>query len=132
MSTGSLTPGDDYQVIVGDAALELSQFPDAFFQSCITSPPYWGVRDYGIQGQIGAEGSLVDYINHLRNVFQEIWRVLRDDGTLWLNIGDTYTSGNRTWRAPDRKNPARAMKYRPPTPDGLKPKDLAACPGIIF
>ncbi|MCE2404641.1 MAG: site-specific DNA-methyltransferase [Dehalococcoidia bacterium] len=128
MSTGSLTPDDDYQVIVGDAALELSQFPDAFFQSCITSPPYWGVRDYGIQGQIGAEGSLGDYIDHLRMVFHEIRRVLRDDGTLWLNIGDTYTSGNRTWRAPDRKNPARAMKYRPPTPVGLKPKDLVGVP----
>jgi DNA modification methylase len=53
---------------------------------------------------------------------------MRDDGTLWLNIGDSYTSGGRTWRAPDRKNPVRAMDVRPPTPDGLKPKDLIGVP----
>jgi site-specific DNA-methyltransferase (cytosine-N4-specific) len=54
--------------------------------------------------------------------------VLKDDGTFWLNIGDSYTSGNRTWRDTDRKNPARAMAYRPPTPEGLKPKDLIGIP----
>ena len=54
--------------------------------------------------------------------------MLKDDGTFWLNIGDSYTSGNRTWRDSDRKNPARAMSYRPPTPDGLKPKDLIGVP----
>jgi DNA modification methylase len=54
--------------------------------------------------------------------------VLRDDGTLWLNIGDGYTSGNRGYRAPDKKNPARAMSVRPDTPDGLKPKDLIGVP----
>ncbi|MBX9718125.1 MAG: site-specific DNA-methyltransferase, partial [Microbacteriaceae bacterium] len=50
------------------------------------------------------------------------------DGTLWLNLGDSYTSGNRRWRATDKKNPARAMTYRPPTPNGLKPKDLIGVP----
>jgi len=53
---------------------------------------------------------------------------MRDDGTLWLNSGDSYTSGGRTWRAPDKKNPARAMNVRPPTPEGLKPKDLIGVP----
>lgn len=61
-------------------------------------------------------------------VFEEVRRTLRDDGTLWLNIGDSYTSGGRTWRAPDKKNPARAMNTRPPTPEGLKPKDLIGVP----
>jgi DNA modification methylase len=55
-------------------------------------------------------------------------RLLREDGTVWLNIGDSYTSGGRTWRAPDKKNPVRAMDIRPPTPDGLKPKDLIGVP----
>jgi DNA modification methylase len=55
-------------------------------------------------------------------------RVLRADGTLWLNVGDSYTSGGRTWRAPDRKNRARRMDSRPPTPAGLKPKDLIGVP----
>ncbi len=61
-------------------------------------------------------------------VFAELWRVLREDGVLWVNIGDGYTSGNRGRRAPDRKNRARAMAVRPDTPDGLKPKDLLGIP----
>jgi DNA modification methylase len=69
-----------------------------------------------------------EYVNHLRDIFREVHRVLRPDGTLWLNIGDSYTSGDRTWRAADRKNPARAMSYRPATPEGLKPKDLIGVP----
>jgi DNA modification methylase len=72
--------------------------------------------------------SLNDYIQSLVEVFEEVRRVLRDDGTLWLNIGDSYTSGGRTWRAPDKKNPIRAMDIRPPTPEGLKPKDLIGVP----
>jgi site-specific DNA-methyltransferase (adenine-specific)/site-specific DNA-methyltransferase (cytosine-N4-specific) len=116
------------QIIVGDTTAKLRAIPSAFFQCCITSPPYWGTRDYGIEGQIGAEQKVGEYIEHLRGIFAEVGRVLKDDGTLWLNIGDTYTSGNRTWRGPDRKNPSRAMTYRPPTPDGLKPKDLIGIP----
>jgi DNA modification methylase len=61
-------------------------------------------------------------------VFDEVQRVLRDDGSLWLNLGDSFTSGGRTWRAPDRKNPIRAMSVRPPTPEGLKAKDLIGVP----
>lgn len=119
---------NDFLLILGDAKKELSKFTDNIFQSCITSPPYWGLRDYGILNQIGAEDSLDDYIKNLVFVFREVRRTLRYDGTLWLNIGDGYTSGNRGWRAPDKKNPARAMSYRPPTPKGLKPKDLVGVP----
>lgn len=91
-------------------------------------PPYWGLRDYEIEGQIGLEPTLDQFLNHLVAIFSEIKRVLRDDGTLWLNIGDGYTSGNRGYRAPDKKNPARAMSVRPDTPEGLKPKDLIGVP----
>lgn len=119
------------QIIQGDALTSLQSFPDTFFQCCITSPPYWGLRDYEIDGQIGAESSLQDYVLRLRNVFREVHRTLKNDGTLWLNIGDAYTSGNRTWRDSDKKNPARAMDYRPPTPQGLKPKDLIGIPWRI-
>lgn len=119
---------DDCAVLTGDALRILRTAPDATFAACVTSPPYWGLRDYGIPGQIGAEGDLEAYIASLTAVFREVRRTLRDDGTLWLNLGDSYTSGNRRWRAPDRKNPARAMSYRPPTPDGLKPKDLVGIP----
>ena len=106
----------------------MRSFPGDFFRSCVTSPPYWGLRDYALPGQIGAEDRLEDYIDHLASVFDDVRRVLRTDGTLWLNIGDGYTSGDRGWRAPDKKNPARAMAYRPPTPTGLKRKDLLGVP----
>lgn len=115
-------------IIVGDALTELANFPDNHFQCCVTSPPYWGLRDYGIEGQVGAEMSLNDYIEKLVSVFRQVRRVLADDGTFWLNIGDSYTSGGRTWRDTDKKNPARAMNYRAPTPEGLKPKDLIGVP----
>jgi site-specific DNA-methyltransferase (cytosine-N4-specific) len=123
-----VTLTDNVSVFVGDAREVLRDFQNEYFQCCITSPPYWGLRDYDIEGQIGAEDSLEEYIESLVTIFREVRRVLKADGTLWLNIGDSYTSGGRTWRAPDKKNRARAMTYRPPTPIGLKPKDLIGVP----
>lgn len=119
---------DDIEIIIGDSRKALSQFPDKLFQTCITSPPYWGLRDYATAEQIGAEQCVNDYIDDLVAVFREIRRTLKDDGTIWLNVGDSYTSGGRTWRDKDKKNVARAMSYRPPTPKGLKPKDLIGVP----
>ena len=115
-------------VFEGDAAKVLPLFPDGSFQCCITSPPYWGLRDYGIEGQVGAEDDPNAYIRKLVKVFEEVNRVLRPDGTLWLNIGDSYTSGNRGYRAPDKKNPVRQMTYRAKTPKGLKEKELVGVP----
>lgn len=122
---------DDCYIILGDTRAKLAFLPDCSVQSCITSPPYWGTRDYGISAQIGAEETIDEYIENLRGVFSEVRRILRHDGTMWLNLGDTYTSGDRGWRAPDKKNPSRTMKYRPPTPEGLKPKDLIGVPWRI-
>ena len=118
----------DSAVVCGDAERVLLAIPAQSVQTIVTSPPYWSLRDYGIDGQIGLEESVEQFIKRLAQVFDQAFRVLRNDGTLWLNIGDSYTSGGRTWRAPDRKNPARAMGVRPPTPDGLKPKDLIGVP----
>jgi len=115
-------------IIIGEALSVLRSLPSDVAQSCITSPPYWGLRDYGVPGQIGIEPALAEYLASLRAIFQEVRRVLRPDGTLWLNVGDSYTSGNRGWRAPDRRNGARAMKGRPPTPPGLKDKELVGVP----
>ncbi len=115
-------------VYEGDTAQILHTFPDGFFQCCVTSPPYWGLRDYGIEGQIGAEAEPHEYIEKLVDVFTEVRRLLRDDGTFWLNVGDSYTSGNRGYRAPDKKNPVRQMSYRAKTPQGLKPKELVGIP----
>lgn len=119
---------DGSTIFEGDALTVLKLLPSDSVQCCVTSPPYWGLRDYGVPGQIGLEASVTQFINHLVQVFGEIRRVLRPDGVLWLNIGDSYTSGGRTWRAPDKKNPVRAMSVRPETPEGLKPKDLIGVP----
>ena len=116
------------QIFHNDVRDFISNLPNNFYSCCVTSPPYWGKRDYGYDGQIGAEVKLEDYIKDLVVVFRTLREKLKDDGTLWLNIGDSYTSGNRTWRAEDKKNPARGMSYRPPTPEGLKSKDLIGIP----
>lgn len=118
----------DSVIFEGDALTVLRRLPDESVQCIITSPPYWGLRDYAYPDQIGLEPTLPQYINHLQSIFTEARRVLKDDGVFWLNIGDGYTSGNRGWRAPDKKNRARAMSVRPNTPEGLKPKDLLGLP----
>lgn len=118
------------EIILGDALSVLRGLESSICRCCITSPPYWGLRDYGIglENQIGAESKLEDYLTNLSIIFDEVHRVITPDGTLWLNLGDSYTSGNRTWRDSDKKNPARYMNFRPPTPRGLKPKDLIGVP----
>lgn len=118
----------DSAIFQGDALSVLRTLPSNSVQCAVTSPPYWGLRDYSIPNQIGLERTLPEFIDALRCVFTEVRRVLRADGVFWLNIGDGYTSGNRGWRAPDKKNRARAMDVRPDTPDGLKPKDLIGIP----
>ncbi len=115
-------------LIQGDAYFALDLLPERSIQTVVTSPPYWSLRDYDIDNQIGRDESLDDYIGGLVRTFDKVRRVLRADGTVWLNLGDAYTSGNRRYRAPDKKNRARAMSVRPPTPDGLKPKDLIGLP----
>jgi len=119
---------DSSTIFEGDALTVLRRLESQTVRCAITSPPYWGLRTYGIDEQIGLEETLAQFLNKLVAVFAEVRRVLKDDGTLWLNIGDGYTSGNRGYRAPDKKNPARAMSVRPDTPDGLKPKDLLGVP----
>lgn len=118
----------DSVIFEGDALTVLRRLPSESVQCVVTSPPYWGLRDYDLPNQIGLEPTLPQFINKLVAVFGEVRRVLRDDGVLWLNIGDGYTSGGRAYRAPDKKNPARAMDIRPDTPEGLKPKDLLGIP----
>ena len=122
-----LTSVTESLIIDADARVALQKLPDQCIQCCITSPPYWSLRDYNVPG-IGLESTVDQYLNRLVDIFSEVKRVLKDDGILWLNMGDVYTSGDRGYRAPDKKNPARAMSYRPDTPEGLKPKDLIGLP----
>lgn len=125
------TKDNPVSIIHGDTREIIRELPDKHFQCVITSPPYWGVRDYGVEEQLGSEPNLNDYIRDLVDIFSEVKRVLKDDGTFWLNIGNTYTSGGRKWRQKDSKNKGRAMSYRPPTPEGLKKKDLIGIAWMI-
>lgn len=79
-------------ILTGDCVEGLRKLPDGYAHTCVTSPPYYGLRDYGSTGQIGREDTPQAYIDRLVTVFAEVWRVLRDDGTLWLNLGDSYAS----------------------------------------
>ncbi len=133
MNRARISPAAKVQVtesllLEGDVSEALPLLPDASVQCIITSPPYWGLRDYGIRGQIGLEPTVAAYVFKLTALFSELRRILKPDGILWLNIGDGYTSGNRGWRAPDKKNPSRAMSVRSDNPPGLKDKDLLGVP----
>lgn len=101
---------------------------------CVTSPPYFGLRDYGDDEQIGLEETPEAFVESLVNVFREVKRVLADDGTLWLNLGDSYSSGGRTTttvqtiRGDCGDGAKKATVCRPPVIDGIKPKDLIGIP----
>ncbi len=82
-------------ILQGDALAILKTLPDQSVQTCVTSPPYFGLRDYGVVGQIGLEPTPDAYVTALVDVFRQVRRVLRDDGTLWLNLGDSYSAGGR-------------------------------------
>jgi DNA modification methylase len=80
----------DARILVGDAVARMRELPDGIARTCVTSPPYWGLRDYGNDGQLGLESTPQEFVENLCKVFDEVWRVLADDGTLWVNLGDTY------------------------------------------
>lgn len=80
----------DCEILEGDVRYLLPMLPDNHFQTCITSPPYWGLRDYGVKNQIGLERSFEDWLEEMVLIFRDVRRTLRDDGTLWLNMGDSY------------------------------------------
>ena len=88
-------------LIVGDVRDILPTLPDGIAQTCVTSPPYWGLRDYGVDGQLGLEPTPEAFVETMVAIFREVRRVLRDDGTLWLNLGDSYGNGGA---APPRRD----------------------------
>ena len=112
------------QILLGDAAEQLRTLDAESAHCCVTSPPYFNLRDYESPGQIGRESTPEEYISRLAEVFREVRRILRPDGTLWLNIGDSYASGGQ-------KIPARAMDQCPEMPAGLKLKDLIGIPWML-
>ena len=81
-------------ILQGDAPEQLRTLPDCSVQCCVTSPPYWGLRDYGVTEQIGLEKTPDAYVAKIVEVFREVRRVLKDNGTLWLNLGDSYNAND--------------------------------------
>jgi site-specific DNA-methyltransferase (cytosine-N4-specific) len=97
-------------------------------QTCVTSPPYWGLRDYGVAGQLGLEPTIAEYVESMVEVFRLVRELLADDGTLWLNLGDSYAA-NRTYQVHNTKGAAEHTYGRgSECTDGLKPKDLCGIP----
>jgi len=118
------------KLINGDVRQVLSELEPESVQCVVTSPPYWGLRDYGSDGQLGLEETPEGYIDNMVEVFREVKRVLRKDGTVWLNIGDNYFGGGR---GEDRKYKEAYDSVENSKPDwkkikGLKPKDLVGIP----
>lgn len=139
--TGSaLVTGDvpRNKLLQGDVLEQLRTLPDKCIHMCVTSPPYWALRDYGIEGQLGLEKTPEEYINKMVEIFHEVKRVLRDDGTLWLNIGDSYfasSTGNTSSKSTLQgglKNQIESGK-RPSKQQTVncKPKDLVGIPWML-
>jgi len=122
------------RVIVGDVLSGLATLPDGCVHCCVTSPPYWGLRNYNVDGQIGLEKTPEEFVDRMVDVFREVWRVLRDDGTLWLNLGDCYATGaGKVGMCPGGGKQGEQWKGATTSPnrmpiEGLKPKDLCMMP----
>lgn len=116
-------------IYVGDVLTGIKNIEDGSVQCCITSPPYWGLRDYGHDDQIGLESTPEQYVNNMVAVFREVWRILADDGVLWLNLGDSY-AGNSS-RASNNGRAGFGTEREgvfAKSGNGLKPKDLVGIP----
>lgn len=137
------THGKDIDILVGDCIESMRSLPDQSVHTCVTSPPYWGLRDYGNDGQMGLEKTPEAFVESLVNVFREVKRVLRDDGTLWLNLGDSYASGKARYstkeqtlagggrndaKLGDLQNGKRACVKNH---EYLKDKDLVGIPWLV-
>ena len=127
-------------ILQGDALSRLRELPDESIHICVTSPPYYGLRDYGVDGQIGLEDTPELYVDRLVTVFREMRRVLRCDGTFWLNIGDSYAGSGKGRmgdgspcatgkQATNRGSLAGVLQK---VPKGVcKPKDLIGVPWML-
>jgi DNA modification methylase len=127
------------RTVIGDCREALRELPAETFHCCVTSPPYWGLRDYGVEGQLGLEATHEEYVARMVEVFREVRRVLRNDGTLWLNLGDSYAG---SWGAQSRPGThaspmsSHQIDTMPKTTQtgslkrtpGLKSKDLIGLP----
>ena len=128
-------------ILCGDSLKILKGLPDSSVHCCVTSPPYYGLRDYGMDGQIGQENTPEQYISRLAEVFCQVRRILRADGTLWLNIADSY-AGSGKGRDADgshrqggkqgtNRGTIAGVLHKAQLPSGCKPKDLMGIPWML-
>jgi len=125
-----------FTLLAGDVRMRLKELPDESVQCVVTSPPYWGLRDYGVNEQLGLERTPEEYVCKMVAVFREVRRVLRSDGTLWLNIGDSYNSKPEQRKITDKvgakqKTNAGSNTTGSRSVDSLKPKDLVGIPWML-
>lgn len=135
-----------WRILTGDVREQLSTLPAGCVRTCVTSPPYWGLRDYGVSGQLGLESTPEAYVAAMVGVFAEVRRVLADDGTLWLNLGDSYAGSGRGYgdtKTTNKGNPiSRDMhdamvesgaigRFWVKPPQGYKQKDLIGIPWMV-
>ncbi len=122
--------------LTGSALEVIKSLLSESIHCCVTSPPYWGLRDYGVDGKLGLEQTPEEYVSKLVEVFREVKRVLKEDGTLWINLGDSYASGGKggggsfttersAWNGKDKVKGWRSA------PAGLKNKDLVGIPWMV-
>lgn len=130
------------RILVGDAFTVLRGLPDQSTHCCVTSPPYWCLRDYGVDGQMGLEKTPEEFVQRMVYVFRQVHRVLKDDGTLWVNMGDSYFSaGGSGWQGKtaareNRRHTQRSLQSRAAravreSGSGIKPKDLVGMPWML-
>ena len=120
----------NYTIIEGDCIEKLKELPEKSINTCVTSPPYYALRNYQMDGQVGVEESPDDYVQKIVQVFREVRRVLKDDGTIWINLGDSYAgsggAGNQFDQIENGLSPYKQTGS--PKDIGLKPKDLIGIP----
>ena len=116
-------------ILMGDAMETLKALKTESVYTCVTSPPYYNLRDYGVQGQIGMEESVEEYIANLTAIFREVRRILRPDGTAWINMGDSYATCSGSQAPRNTRNSCGHTKKR--VPSGFKYKDLMGIPWML-
>jgi len=124
----------NFEIRTGDCVELMAHMDDESVDTCVTSPPYWGLRDYGGgEGQLGLEATPEEYIDNMVKVFREVKRVLKPEGTLWLNIGDSYCAGSRKSGVPDNAGGDRGLPttQRNQASGDLKQKDLVGIPWML-
>lgn len=126
------------KIIQGDCLSVLKTMKSSTVNCCVTSPPYYGLRDYGMSGQLGLEPTPEEYVANLVSVFREVWRVMKDDGTLWVNLGDSFCNSNgfaranKQWQRDGRNSaPANDRNLDNLHASGLKTKDLIGIPWMV-